>query len=34
MRGTITNHDDMDVFIGTDAPKYNHHTIALARNGT
>ena len=30
----ITNHDDIDVFIGIDVGKHDHHAVALARDGT
>ncbi len=30
----ITNHDTIDVFIGIDVGKHDHHAVALARDGT
>ena len=29
----ITNHADIDVFIGIDVSKHNHHAVALDRDG-
>ena len=34
MSDMITNHADIDVFIGIDVGKHNHHTVALTRDGT
>ena len=30
----ITNHTDIDVFIGIDVGKHNHHVVALTSDGT
>ena len=34
MSDMITNHADIDVFIGIDVGKHNHHALALDRDGT
>lgn len=34
MSDMITNHADIDVFIGIDVGKHDHHAVALARDGT
>lgn len=34
MSDMITNHADIDVFIGIDVGKTAHHAVALARDGT
>ena len=33
MSDMITNHADIDVFIGIDVGKHNHHAVALDRDG-
>ncbi len=33
MNDMITNHADIDVFIGIDIGKHNHHAVALDRDG-
>src|SRR5699024_2013106 len=33
MRDMITNHADIDVFIGIDVGKPNHHAVAVDRDG-
>jgi transposase len=33
MSDMITNHADIDVFIGIDVGKHNHHAVALDRGG-
>lgn len=29
----IKNHDQVDIFIGVDVGKSNHHAVAIDRNG-
>jgi sugar (pentulose or hexulose) kinase len=33
MSDMITNHAAIDVFIGIDVGKHNHHAVALDRDG-